>query len=128
MLKKRRLFVLLLVSAGLAACATSRPKTVQFAESVPTKSEQDFANWPIEPLAAERLMSGAEYEILSVKSIGSGTTRPEIVKIRFPGTGEGNPQQGIRPRNSERISNRTGLQGEKPDRQRPGLAGADGIG
>lgn len=86
MLKKGRLFVLLLVSVSLAACATSGPKKVQFAGSVPTRSEQDFANWPVEPLEAEQLMAHAEYEILSVESAGSGTTHPEKVELLFPKT------------------------------------------
>ncbi len=88
MLKKGRLFVLLLVSASLAACATSGHKKVQFAESVPTRSEQDLASWPVEPLKAEQLMAHAEFEVLSVESAGSGTTRPEKVEIRFPETGD----------------------------------------
>lgn len=88
MLKKGRLSILLLLSANLAACATAPPKQVQFSESAPAKSEQDFANWPIEPLKAERLMSESDYEVLSAKPTRSGTSGAEEGKIRFPETGD----------------------------------------
>ncbi len=88
MLTKGRLFVVLWVSASLAACATSQPKKLQFTGSVPTRSEQDFANWPVKPLEAQRLMAHAEYEVLNVALAGSGTTRPEKIEIRFPETGD----------------------------------------
>jgi hypothetical protein len=78
---------LLLVSASLAACA-SAPKKVQFSESVPASSKQDFANWPVKPAAAQRLMSVSEYEILSVKRTGSGTTGAEVGTVRFLETGD----------------------------------------
>jgi len=88
MLTKGRLLILLLLSASLAACATSQPKKLQFTGSVPTRSEQDFASWPVKPLEAEQLMAHAKFEVLSVESAGSGTTRPEKVEIRFPETGD----------------------------------------
>jgi len=84
----RRLLVLLLVSASLAACATSRPKHVHFMGSVPTRSAQDFANWPVEPLKAALLMQRAAYEILSAEAAGAGTTRPEKDEILFPESGD----------------------------------------
>jgi len=86
--KTGRLVVLLLVSASLAACTISQPKKVQFTGSVPTRSEQDFANWPVEPLKAALLMKRAEYEVLSVEAAGAGTTRPEKGELRFPETGD----------------------------------------
>ncbi len=88
MSKTGRLVVLLLVSASLAACATPQPKMVRFTESVPDKSAQDFANWPVDPLKAARLMERAEYEILSMEAAGSGTTRPEKGEFLFPKTGD----------------------------------------
>jgi hypothetical protein len=82
-----RVVVLLLVSASLAACA-STPKKVQFSESVPPRSDRDFDNWRAEPLAAERLMQYAEFEVLSLEPAGSGTTRPEKGELLFPATGD----------------------------------------
>lgn len=79
--------VLLLVSASLAAC-TATPKKVRFSESVPPRSDQDFDNLRAKPLAAERLMQYAEYEILSLEPAGSGTTRPEKGELLFPKTGD----------------------------------------
>ena len=86
--KTGRLVVLLLVSASLAACATSQPKKVQFTESVPDRSTQGFTNWPVDPLQAALLMERAEYEILSVEAAGAGTTRPEKSELLFPETGD----------------------------------------
>jgi len=85
--KTGRVVVLLLVSASLAAC-TSMPKTVQFSESVPPRSDRDFDNWRAEPLAAELLMQHAEYEVLSLVPAGAGMTRPEKGELLFPETGD----------------------------------------
>jgi len=85
--KTGRVVVLLLVSASLAAC-TSMPKTVQFSESVPPRSDRDFDNWRAEPLVAELLMQHAEYEILNLVPAGAGTTRPEKGELLFPETGD----------------------------------------
>ncbi len=88
MSKTGRRIVLLLASLSLAACATSQPPKVRFTGSVPTRSDQDYANWPVEPLKAALLMQEAEYEVLSIEPAGSGTTRPEKGKFRFPETGD----------------------------------------
>ncbi len=88
MVKTRRLLAVVLVSAGLAACAAPRPVALRFAQSAPDESKQDFANWPVEPLEAERLLAYGEYEVLSVESAGSGTTRPTKAHIRFLETGD----------------------------------------
>jgi hypothetical protein len=88
MSKTGRLFALLLLSASLAACATSGSKKVHFVESVPDKSKQDFLNWPVKPLQAEQLLAHAEYEIMRVESVGSGTTRPTKGDVRILETGD----------------------------------------
>jgi len=88
MSKTERLVVVLLVSASLAACATSPSKKVQFTGSLPAESAHVFANWPVEPLKAALLMQQAEYEILSVEAAGAGTTRPEKDEVFFPETGD----------------------------------------
>jgi hypothetical protein len=88
MSKTGRLVVLLLVSASLGACATSQPKDVRFMGSVPTRSDRDYANWPVKPLKAALLMQEAEYEVLSVESAGAGTTHPEKAEVLFPKTGD----------------------------------------
>ena len=61
---------------------------MQFTGSVPIRSDQDYANWPVEPLKAALLMQEAKYKILSVEPAGSGTTRPEKGEILFPETGD----------------------------------------
>jgi hypothetical protein len=85
--KTGRVLVLLLVAAGLTACA-SAPKKVQFSESVPPRSDRDLDSWRADPLAAERLIQHAKYEILSLEPAGSGTTRPEKGELLFPETGD----------------------------------------
>jgi len=86
--KNGRVLALLLVSASLAPCAASQPPKVRFTGSVAPPTARDFANWPVKPLEAARLMERAEYEVLSVESAGAGTTRPEKDEIRFPETGD----------------------------------------
>jgi hypothetical protein len=88
MSKTGRRIVLLLVSVSLAACGTTQGQKVRFTGSVPIRSNQDYANWPVEPLKAALLMQAAEYEVLSVEPAGSGTTRPEKGEILFPETGD----------------------------------------
>jgi hypothetical protein len=88
MSKTGRRIVLLLVSISLAACATTQGQKVRFTGSVPTRSDQDYANWPVEPLKAALLMQAAEYEVLSVEPAGSGTTHPEKAEVLFPETGD----------------------------------------
>jgi hypothetical protein len=80
--------LLLLMSISLAACATTQGQKVRFSGSVPNRSDQDYANWPVEPLKAALLMQKAKYEVLSVEPAGSGTTRPEKAEILFPETGD----------------------------------------
>ena len=86
--KTGRVIVLLLVSASLAACATSGSQKLHFAESIPDEGKQNFANWPVKPHRAEQLLAHAEYEVLSVESAGAGTTRPTKGMVRFPETGD----------------------------------------
>jgi hypothetical protein len=106
MAKTGRLVVLLLVSASLAACATSQSKQVKFTGSAPAKSAQDFANWPVEPLKAALLMQRAQYEVLSVESAGAGTTRPEKAELFFPETGDRFSVKGkLVPRDLDGINN-----------------------
>ncbi|MBW2494480.1 MAG: hypothetical protein JRE43_06980 [Deltaproteobacteria bacterium] len=88
MSKTGRRLVLLLVSVSLAACAPSQPEKVRFSGSVPTRSDRDYANWPVEPLKAALLMQEAEIKALSVESAGAGMTRPEKAEILFPQTGD----------------------------------------
>jgi hypothetical protein len=88
MSKTGRRIVLLLMSVSLAACGTTQGQKVRFTGSVPTRSDQDYTNWPVEPLKAALLMQKAEYEVLSVEPAGSGTTRPEKGEILFPETGD----------------------------------------
>jgi len=88
MSKTGRRIMLLLVSLSLAACATSQAPKVRFTGSVPTRSDRDYANWPVEPLKAALLMQEARFEVLSVEPAGSGTTRPERGEFRFPETGD----------------------------------------
>jgi hypothetical protein len=85
--KTGRVLVLLLVAAGLAACA-SAPKKVRFSESVPPRSDRDLDSWRADPLTAERLIQHAKYEILSLEPAGSGTTRPEKGELLFSETGD----------------------------------------
>jgi hypothetical protein len=80
--------VLLLLAVGVTACATSQGTPIKFTGSVPESRDQDFVNWPVEPITAERLLQDAEYEVLNLEAAGSGTTRPEKGELHFPETGD----------------------------------------
>ena len=101
-----RWLAVLLALANLAACAASPPQAIRFAESLPPRSERDLENWPVEPLRAAQLMERADYEILSVKAAGAGTTHPEKAEVLFPETGERFSVKGkLVPSNLDGINN-----------------------
>ena len=65
MSKTGQRLVLLLVSVSLAACASSQPEKVRFSGSVPTRSDRDYENWPVEPLEAASMTSVTPTDVTS---------------------------------------------------------------